>query len=211
MHRIRTELGRGAYLDMYLEWLDEPDTWLDRLIREQCWQARAIQVFGRDVMQPRLIDWAGGLPYRYSGQTLEPRPWTRSLNELLHRVVLRTGVLYNHALLNRYRDGQDHMGMHADDEPELGRCPSIAAVSLGARRRFVLAPKRGRDRRTVWLEPGSLLVMGGSTQHGWRHGVPRQSTVTTERINVTFRFLTCNPRSRRRAGAPRRGVRGAQG
>jgi alkylated DNA repair dioxygenase AlkB len=168
-----------------------------RLVAEQDWEARAIQVFGKAVVQPRLIAWAGGVAYRYSGQTLAPRKWTPTLQALLERVVGATGVVYNHVLLNRYRDGSDHMGMHADDERELGRCPHIAALSLGTARRFVLADRKSRRRHTLWLEPGSLLVMGGSIQHRWRHGVPKQPHLQTERINVTFRLLVREPGPRR--------------
>lgn len=194
----RTELGGGAYVEYGADWLADGDRVHRSLVEEMNWEARAIQAMGKSVLQPRLIAWAGGVPYRYSGQTLESRPWTPTLTHLLQRVVLQTGVPYNHVLLNRYRDGKDHMGMHADDERELGRCPTIAALSLGVRRRFVLMPKRKgvRPRRVdIWLEPGSLLVMGGSIQHRWRHGVPKQADLQQERINVTFRLLVRGPRT----------------
>lgn len=195
----RTHLGRGAWVDYAPAWLSESEQTRvhQALVEELSWEGRAIQAMGKSVLQPRLIAWSGGVPYRYSGQTLEPRPWTKTLAELLERVVVETGVLYNHVLLNRYRDGRDHMGMHADDERELGRCPTIAALSLGVARRFVLRPKhRGMrpKRHDVWLEPGSLLVMGGNIQHRWRHGVPKQVDLGEERINVTFRFLVSGPR-----------------
>ena len=86
------------------------------------------------------------------------------------------------------------MGMHADDEPELGRDPIIAAISLGAPRRFVMVhKKKKRDRFSTTLEHGSLLVMGGTMQHKFRHGVPKQKSITAERINVTFRLLLRPP------------------
>lgn len=195
----RTHLDRECWVDYQAEWLS-PEEQVDfhqRLVRELEWSARPIQVFGKSILQPRLIAWAGGVMYRYSGQTLPPRPWTPALEALLERVFQATGVPYNHVLLNRYRDGKDHMGRHADDEPELGRDPTIAAISLGARRRFVLEPKRKRGRKTtIWLESGSLMVMGGRTQHRFRHAVPKQERLDEERINVTFRFLVRAPRLR---------------
>ena len=147
-------------------------------------------LFGRRILQPRLIAWTGELPYRYSGQTLEPRKPTPTLGALLERVVGRTTTPFNHVLVNRYRDGTDSMGMHADDEPELGRDPMVATLSLGVTRRFVLAPRRGKDANLVYeLGHGSLLVMGGACQHHYRHGIPKAPAVPEERVSLTFRRL----------------------
>ena len=111
-------------------------------------------------MQPRLVGWAGEVAYRYSGQTLEPRPFTDTVRALTERVKDVSGARFNHVLLNRYRDGRDSMGMHADDEPELGPDPVVATLSLGAPRRRLLVPRRPRDgeRRSLELPPGSLLA-----------------------------------------------------
>jgi alkylated DNA repair dioxygenase AlkB len=91
-------------------------------------------------------------------------------------------------LANLYRDGRDAMGLHADDEPELKPDAEIASVSLGAVRRFVLKP-RDAAQAPFELQPahGSLLVMAGTTQRHWRHGVPRAARVSAPRINLTFR------------------------
>ncbi len=192
----RIDLGEESWVDYHPTWLpsEEQARFHQLLVGETAWEARAINIFGKSVMQPRLIGWAGSVHYRYSGQTLEPRVWGPNLSALLDRVCRDTGLVFNHALLNRYRNGRDNMGMHADDERELGWEPTIAAVSLGVRRRFVLASKkRKRQRVSIWLEPGSLMVMCGRTQHRFRHGVPRQDRLQEERINVTFRMLVRPP------------------
>lgn len=186
-------LRDGAWLVHDRAWLppDAADALLAALRDEVCWESRAIVALGRPVLQPRLVGWAGELPYRYSGQTLEPRPPGPALQALWGQVEASCGRPFNHVVLNRYRDGRDHMALHADNEPELGRCPLIAAISLGCPRPFVLEPKDRRARkarRRLLLEHGSLLVMGGRTQHTWRHAVPRRDT-PDERINVTFRWL----------------------
>ncbi len=194
----RRDLGKGAYVDYAARWLDEADgtALLAALIDGQAWSEVEIRAGDKTVVQPRLTAWAGELPYRYSGQTLDPRPVSAALRPLWERVVEDTGVDYNHAVLNYYRNGDDNMGMHADDEPQLGTNPTIAAVSLGAVRRFVLRPK-GKKRYWVryQLAHGSLLVMGGTTQHRWYHGVPKQPTTAEPRINVTFRRLLSPPDS----------------
>jgi len=152
-------------------------------------------IFGRAVLQPRLIAWAGDLGYRYSGQTLEPRPFTPAARALLDRVRAHTGGAFNHVLVNRYRDGLDSMGLHADAEPELGPDPLVAIVSLGATRRLVIRPRRkqDRERHDLPLGHGALLVMGGTCQRFYVHGVPRQPAAAGERISLTFRTLLRDP------------------
>jgi len=186
-------LAHGAFVDHDPAWLDpgEADALLRTLLAELAWEQREIVLFGRPVLQPRLIAWAGDLGYRYSGQTLPPRPWTPALQALRQRVGDRAGVPFNHLLANRYRDGRDSMGLHADDEPELGDEPVVATVSLGAERRFVLRPRKPRDGdpRAIPLGHGSLLVMGGPCQRHYVHGIPRQPAVLGERVSLTFRRL----------------------
>ena len=140
----RTPLDHGAWLQHDRAWLTraEADGAVAALRDELAWEQRAIVLFGRRVLQPRLIAWAGDLPYRYSGQTIEPRPFTPAARELLGRVRARRDVPFNHVLVNRYRSGDDSMGLHADDEPELGPDPVVAIVSLGATRRLAVRPRR---------------------------------------------------------------------
>ena len=155
------------------------------------WAEREIVLYGKRIMQPRLVGWAGEVAYRYSGQTLEPRPFTDTVRALTDRVNDVAGTQFNHVLLNRYRDGRDNMGLHADDEPELGPDPIVATLSLGATRRLTLVPRRPRDgeRRALELPSGSLLVMRGACQRRFRHGIPREPRVTEERVSLTFRLI----------------------
>ena len=189
----RIDLESGAWLDYVPAWIDasDADRFLTALRDELAWEHREIVIFGRRVLQPRLIAWAGSVGYRYSGQTLEPRAATPITAELMARVVEHTHEQVNHVLLNRYRDGADSLGLHADDEPELGPEPVVATLSLGATRRFVVKPRRARlgPGRAFAVDHGSLLVMGGTCQRHYVHGVPRQSAPVGERISLTFRRL----------------------
>lgn len=194
----RTHLKFGAWWDFAPDWLapTQADVLLDDLLARDDWQQIPIQVFGREVLQPRLMTWGGDTPYRYSGLTLEPRPLDATLQGLLDRVSDVVGEPFDHVMLNLYRSGEDRIGPHADDEPELGRDPVIASLSLGATRRFVAQPKRrfkSRRKERLGLTHGSLLVMGGAFQRAWYHGVPAQPTLTEPRINVTFRRLMGPP------------------
>lgn len=187
---MRRELPDGGFVELDEAFLaaDEARRAMDALGGELAWEEREIVLFGRRILQPRLVAWAGDIDYRYSGQTLEPRPFGPALAELSTRVVNAVGVPFNHVLVNRYRSGQDSMGMHSDDEPELGPDPVVCSLSLGASRRFVLAPKRGKGERiALTLSAGSLLVMGGACQRAYRHGIPKDAAAVGERVSLTFR------------------------
>ena len=190
---MRTELGGVAWVEYLPAWIDASaaDRFLVELRDELAWEHREIVLFGRPVLQPRLIAWGGSIGYRYSGQTLEPRTLTPATATLLARVVEHTQVPFNHVLINRYRDGADSIGLHADDERELGPDPIVATLSLGTTRRFVLKPRRASvgPSRSFDVTHGSLLVMGGTCQRHYVHGVPRQAGVTGERISLTLRRI----------------------
>ena len=165
----------------------------ERLEQSLQWRQRSIRMFGRDIPQPRLIAWYGtpGVRYTYSGRTLEAAGWQPDLERLAGILTDHCGTGFNSVLCNLYRDGRDSMGWHSDDEPELGRHPVIASVSLGGLRRFVL---RRRDDHSVRVElvpePGSLIVMSGDIQAYWQHAVPRTARSVEPRINLTFRRIT---------------------
>lgn len=154
------------------------------------WRQEEIVIFGQRRQVPRLVAWHGdpGASYRYSGTDHRPEPWTPVLERIRARVGELSGTEFNAVLLNLYRDGRDGMGWHADDEPELGRDPVIASVSLGAPRRFCLRHRRRKDLKLdLDLPQGSLLVMAGPLQHHWVHALPKTRRPVGERINLTFR------------------------
>jgi alkylated DNA repair dioxygenase AlkB len=153
------------------------------------WEQRSIELYDRTVLQPRLVAWFGDSAYTYSGLTLEPHGWTPLLNDLRRRCEAIAGIRFNSLLANLYRDGQDSVAWHADDEPELGQNPTIASMSLGAVRRFDLRHRETGETVRTALPPGSVLVMSGASQRAWIHQVPKTKTVTEPRINLTFRRL----------------------
>ena len=194
---MRVDLGADSWVEHLPAFLppDEAAQALAALQTELAWEQREIVLFGRPVLQPRLIAWAGELPYRYSGQTLEPRPFTPTVAALLARVRARADTPFNHVLANRYRNGDDSMGLHADAEPELGPDPVVATLSLGATRRLQVVPrdKHHGPTRHFPLAAGDLFVMLGQTQRHFRHGIPKQPALTDERISLTFRLLLRAP------------------
>jgi alkylated DNA repair dioxygenase AlkB len=171
----------------------EADTFASDLIASADWEQQTLKLFGRRVAAPRLSAWYGdpGARYAYSGLTLEPKPWLPALREIRSRIRAATRVPFNSVLLNLYRDGCDSMGWHSDDERELGPAPTIASVSFGGVRRFLLRHRTRRDLATVELLPehGSLLVMAGTTQRHWKHAVPKTARPAEPRLNLTFRVI----------------------
>lgn len=169
---------------------------LRTLISETPWQEGELQMFGRRVKMPRLTCWYGdpGAVYTYSGIKNEPLPWTACLDALRTSVQQRTGTRFNSVLLNLYRDGNDSMSWHSDDEEELGPAPKIASVSLGVTRRFDFRWARAEGRqaypaRSIELTDGSLLLMAGDTQRDWQHGIGKAPRIVGQRVNLTFRYV----------------------
>lgn len=158
------------------------------------WRQDRIRVYGKEHLIPRLNAWYAdpGLRYCYSGLTLRPLAWTAPLSHIRARIREHCGIDFNSVLANYYRDGQDSVGWHSDDEPELGPQPVVASVSFGAVRRFDLRSKQ-RDERgqrchySLELGHGSLLMMHAGVQEHWQHCVARSRKVLKPRINLSFR------------------------
>jgi alkylated DNA repair dioxygenase AlkB len=165
----------------------EADALFATLCRETAWK----QEVGRGRPFPRLTAWYAddGLVYRYSGVMHVGTGWTPTLLDVKQRIASSCGAAFNSVLVNRYRSGKDSIGMHADDEQELGVNPVVASVSLGAVRTFVLKHRASGEKRTMALAHGSLLVMGGTCQHYWLHGIPKTEAEVGERVNMTFRRI----------------------
>jgi alkylated DNA repair dioxygenase AlkB len=165
------------------------DSVLARLIAETPWRAETVVVYGKRHLQPRLSAWYGEAGYRYSGLTLAPMALTPLLAALRASVEDLTGQRYNSVLLNYYRDGKDSMGMHSDDEAELGPQPAIASLSLGATRTFILRHKISKRTLKIDLTDGSLLLMSGALQTHWLHGINKTAKPVGPRLNLTFRYI----------------------
>jgi len=166
---------------------------VDRLIAATPWRQEEIQIYGKHYLQPRLSAWYAnqGLDYSYSGIQLSGLPWTDLLSGIKARAESLAGQEFNSVLINYYRDQNDSMGMHSDDEAELGKQPVIASLSLGGQRRFVLRHRYRKNMGSIKLEldSGSLLIMKGDTQANWKHGIPKQSKFCAPRLNLTFRMI----------------------
>lgn len=157
------------------------------------WKQEEIKYYGKIYPVPRKTAWYGyeGFDYSYSGINCNPEPWTTELLFLKKEIEkLIPNEDFNSVLLNMYRDGNDKVSWHADDEKELGMNPTIASLSIGETRRFDVKHKDNPDLKYQFeLTPGSLIIMKGALQHNWLHQIPVQKKVTKPRINLTFRTI----------------------
>jgi alkylated DNA repair dioxygenase AlkB len=164
---------------------DPADLYFAELRNHCAWEQKP-GVFGH--VQPRLIASYGdpGIVYRYSGRDNVALPWTTTLLEIKEKIEAVQGE-YNYCLLNRYRTGQDSMGMHADDEPEMGNV--IGSLSLGATRTFRIRHNQTKESKKFHVSNGTLIIMAGTMQHFWKHEIPKTKEDVGERINLTFRKI----------------------
>lgn len=177
----------------------ESEELYQRLRQQQPWPDNHYEVAGRRFRLPRLQTWHAdtGIVYSYSNNLLQTRPWTALLLSIRQRVEQRVGHRFNAVLVNFYRNGEDYVGWHSDDEREMGAAPVIASLSLGQARVFEVRPlgdgacrsAAADNVQSLWLHSGDLIVMEAGFQQHWEHRVPTQDAVTGGRINLTFRYV----------------------
>ncbi len=185
---------RNADITYYPNFLttELADSFLAIFLKELQWEQFDIKIFGKVIPQPRLtaLYAINTQPYSYSNLTLHPNSYTTELEIISNKLFKLTGIRFTHCLANLYRDGNDSMGWHSDDEKELGQNPVIASISFGAERKFQLKHKELKDQKMeIPLEHGSLLIMKGETQHYWKHQLPKTKKIDSPRINLTFRTI----------------------
>jgi len=170
---------------------EEANRHFKALLNDIEWQQESMTMYGKTIPFPRLTAWYGNndKPYSFSGITLAPKNWTKTLLEIKNQIEPKAHTTFNSVLLNLYRNGNDSISWHTDAEKELGTNPIIASVNFGATRKFQLRHKETKEKIELELIHGSLLIMGGELQHHWQHQVPKTKQAVKERINLTFRVI----------------------
>lgn len=169
--------------------------YLDYFLEQIPWKQDEAFIYGKHYVTARKVAWYGdeNYAYKYSGKTRIALSWTNELLTIKAKVEQLTGARYNSCLLNLYEDGSQGMAWHHDDEKGLGQNSNIASLSFGAERRFDLRHKISREKTSINLEHGSLLVMAGKTQACWQHQLPKTTRVKQPRVNLTFRRMLDSP------------------
>ena len=180
------------YIENFFDF-DQSQLYLKHLINDIKWKREKIRMWGREIVTKKRIAWYAdeGKSYKYSGSTFHPDQWNELLLEIKNYVEQYIKFQFNSVLLNEYPNGKVGMGWHSDDERELGIDPIIASLSFGANRDFIFKHKTDKrfENIKIHLKSGSLLLMLGSTQHHWKHSLPKRLKVREPRINLTFRKI----------------------
>jgi alkylated DNA repair dioxygenase AlkB len=171
--------------------------YLNEMISSVCWQEESIFIFGRLIQQPRLISFQGntGVAYTYSKKKHEAVYWTKCVKQVLEKTIIylqqkNLKFEFNSCLCNFYRNGNDSMGWHADNEPELGQKPVLISVSFGAERYLNLRNKgENKISNKILLTNGSVLVMFPSFQNVYEHSISKKKNLNEPRINLTYRRI----------------------
>jgi alkylated DNA repair dioxygenase AlkB len=180
--------------DFYPNFLSkkQADYLLKSLIENVDWNQEYINFMGKVSPIPRLTYWYSkeNREYTYSGIKVLPIPFPEAIKRLNKLVEEKSGYKFNSVLLNFYRNGDDKVSWHADDEKSLGEVVNIASISVGAERDFQFKSKHNPDdKKDINLTHGSLLVMHNPIQEHWLHQIPVRKKVSEPRINLTFRYI----------------------
>jgi alkylated DNA repair dioxygenase AlkB len=172
--------------------LNEADNLFQLIMQETQWKQESIFIAGKTRLQPRLTAWYGEdiACYTYSGLQLQPLKWTNTLLQIKQTIEVACQASFNSVLINLYRNEQDSMGWHADNETTLGFQPCIASLSLGETRQFKMKHRTHNNQfYKIPLNNGSLLIMEGNTQEYWIHSIDKEKHACGPRINLTFRQI----------------------
>ena len=183
-------------IDLYqsIECGQKQDLWFESCLHGLNWETGFIKIFGKTHQIPRLQAWHAdeGINYTYSGKKLQRHNWNNILIEIKEKIESITSFKFNSVLANLYRDGNDSMGLHSDDEKELGKNPVIASLSLGESREIYFKHKNNKSNLIISQTSGQLLVMYGKTQEYWKHEIKKTKKFIKPRINLTFRNIITN-------------------
>jgi alkylated DNA repair dioxygenase AlkB len=150
--------------------------------RSTTWRADSRMMYGRRVLVPRET--------AARGEDC-PQTWSPTLRRVRACIEAELGTAFDYVFINRYRNGNDSVAWHNDDDAQADPRRVIASLSLGATRTFELRPLRSsglnHKKIAVALADGDLIVMQGETQLNYEHRVPKEPRIAGERINLTFR------------------------
>lgn len=162
------------------------DGLLALLLKVVPWQQHSVMMYDREILQPRCSAWYGRK--KKTDAKHKPLAWLPELLEVKDQVESYTGITFDGVLLNLYRDGNDSVAWHSDRDTLPGLKTEIASVSIGEERCFDFRRKTNhRQRYSIPLQHGSLLLMKGDLQRYWEHRIAKSALPMNPRINMTFR------------------------
>jgi alkylated DNA repair dioxygenase AlkB len=173
----RRALDDHSWVDVARDFVRGADTLFDHLQAEVAWRQGRRWMFDREVDDPRLSHW-------YEAGDRLPHDALVAMRDVLGE---RYGVRFGAVGLNYYRDGRDSVAFHRDRELRYLDDTLIAIVTLGGQRPFLVRPRAGGASIDLSPASGDLIVIGGASQLGFEHGVPKV-VHAGPRISVTYRW-----------------------
>lgn len=189
-HNILPKDGEVNYYGQVLSNINA-NSYYECLLETIVWKNDVAILFGKRIETKRKVAWYGDKPfeYTYSNNTKQALPWTEELRVLKKLIEEKTGETFNSCLLNLYHNETEGMAWHSDAEKKLKRNGAIASLSFGSERKFAFKHKATKEKISLVLSHGSLLVMKGTTQTNWLHRLPPTKFKKGARINLTFRMI----------------------
>lgn len=189
-------LPKDGMSNYFSDFLTENESlyFFTKLTQDINWQQDEILMFGKKITTQRKVAWIGdpNCSNKYSGVLKAPQGWTPDLLTLKAKVEKLAECEFNSCLLNLYNNGNEGMGWHSDNEPELDESSPIVSISLGAVRKFAFKHKLDKNSISIFLENGSALIMHPPTQAFWNHSLLKTKKLVGPRINLTFRKIIPN-------------------
>lgn len=170
----RVDLGEGSWLDYAPMWLSGDEALFDRLAETAEWSQPVVKMYDREVVTPRLV-----ARIDHEAHSIIP--------DLVEVLSDRYDIPLDQVSAGWYRDGRDSVAPHGDRVARDLPYATVATISLGGSRRFLIRSKSGGASQSFSLGHGDLVVMGGSSQRTHEHGVPKTSSPVEPRIALMFR------------------------
>lgn len=171
----RQTLSHGAWVDYCPGWLHGHQSLLEWLASSVSWQRQRRRMYDAVVDVPRLI-----------AKAPIEGPAGRIIRDACRKLSVRYQRPLTSVALAWYRDGADSVAMHGDRMGTASRDTIIATISTGEPRRFLMRANDGKQNCAFALGWGDLLVMGGTAQATWQHGIPKAARCGP-RIAIIFR------------------------
>ena len=171
--------------DILFYMMDNIENLYDKVNKDIPWVQPEVKMYGKTFKPKRQVA-TMGKPYNYNGNnSTEITPIPESIQEIMMEVNKITHNEYNTCIANYYPDGNAYISMHDDGEES---SESIASLSLGATRQFIIQNKLTKLKHKLDLSNGEIIEMKGKNfQKNWVHGIPKQLSIKEPRISLTFR------------------------
>jgi len=179
---INDFLDQEESIDLYRVLIDEYHIDKARLIVEAAGQMIETDSFKILFSTERLIQ-INSHPEKIHGKVF---PWSGTMLTLRERVESFTNKEFEIAMCLYYPDGNYFSAYHFDQQTS-GHETILPSISLGEVREFCFKENDSDEVYSLYLENGSLLIMGDYCQSRYTHSLPKNPKFENGRINITFR------------------------